>query len=217
MTYMTRNFILYAIDKCRCHDKQLAPHVSVRASLLGPRAHHRTAGIYHSHDSLAVSHILTSFEAFGLKECRKKGFEGSLCWWNGVRARFAHQFQILSDEQVAKRYHYGQIRLSRLNWAVRIFRPRDDHRANLLASALEKLGGLSSSSINSRDAKKKLPSEVVKAMEEAGYSLPRAVVDHIRRRFGNLVLMKYEAVNVDKQLASYGMDSVIGAVSVVVL
>ncbi|KAL4807621.1 hypothetical protein BDV18DRAFT_158838 [Aspergillus unguis] len=39
-------------------------------------------------------------------------------------ARFVHRFQILSDEQVAKRYHYGQIRLSRLNWAVRVFRPR---------------------------------------------------------------------------------------------
>ncbi|KAJ6178142.1 hypothetical protein N7519_008603 [Penicillium mononematosum] len=41
----------------------------------------------------------------------------------GDWARFAHRFQNLSDEQVAKRYHYGQIRLSRLDCAVRAFRP----------------------------------------------------------------------------------------------
>ncbi|KIA75504.1 reducing type I polyketide synthase [Aspergillus ustus] len=123
----------------------------------------KKVGIHHAHDSLAVSHILTGLEAFGLKELRKKGFEGS-------------------------------------------YPALDDPRANLLASALE-IGGLSSST-GSRDGK--LPAEVVKATE-AGDSLDQAVLDHIRRRFGNLVLMKYEAVDVDKPLASYGMDSMIGA------
>jgi hypothetical protein len=37
---------------------------------------------------------------------------------------FISHFRHLDDEAVAKRYHYGQLRLSWLNWAVRIFRPR---------------------------------------------------------------------------------------------
>lgn len=36
---------------------------------------------------------------------------------------FIDSFRHLSDEAVAPRYHYGQIRLTRLNYAVRIFRP----------------------------------------------------------------------------------------------
>jgi hypothetical protein len=34
---------------------------------------------------------------------------------------FISNFRDLKDEQVAKRYHYGQLRLSRLNWTVRLF------------------------------------------------------------------------------------------------
>ncbi|KAK5996471.1 Highly reducing polyketide synthase srdA [Cladobotryum mycophilum] len=101
-------------------------------------------GIDHAHDHLAAAHLLTGLEAFGLKELRKKGFDGNLP-------------------------------------------ALDDPRANLLASAL--------------DAK----------LMEAGKTLPQAVQDHIRRRFGNLVLMKFEAVDVKKPLAAYGMDSMIGA------
>ncbi|KAM6480430.1 hypothetical protein HDV62DRAFT_366351 [Trichoderma sp. SZMC 28011] len=37
---------------------------------------------------------------------------------------FIAPFQPVKDAQVAKRYRYGQLRLSRLNWAVRIFNPR---------------------------------------------------------------------------------------------
>lgn len=37
--------------------------------------------------------------------------------------RFIAPFRNLSDEIVAKRFHYGQIRLTRLDWAVRICRP----------------------------------------------------------------------------------------------
>ncbi|KAF1835031.1 hypothetical protein BDW02DRAFT_638908 [Decorospora gaudefroyi] len=39
--------------------------------------------------------------------------------WSG----FIAHFRGLEDEDVAPRYHYGQLRLSRLNWAVRLFRP----------------------------------------------------------------------------------------------
>ncbi|KAE8149843.1 hypothetical protein BDV25DRAFT_120907 [Aspergillus avenaceus] len=37
--------------------------------------------------------------------------------------QFIQYFRDLDDTQVAKRYHYGQMRLSRLNWAVRLFQP----------------------------------------------------------------------------------------------
>lgn len=36
---------------------------------------------------------------------------------------FIEPFRHLTDEAVSPRYHYGQIRLTRLNWAIRIFRP----------------------------------------------------------------------------------------------
>ncbi|KAF2704008.1 hypothetical protein K504DRAFT_463084 [Pleomassaria siparia CBS 279.74] len=36
---------------------------------------------------------------------------------------FIFHFRYIEDGDVAKRYHYGQLRLSRLNWAVRLFRP----------------------------------------------------------------------------------------------
>lgn len=36
---------------------------------------------------------------------------------------FVLHFRRIGDERVAPRYHYGQLRLSRLNWAVRIFQP----------------------------------------------------------------------------------------------
>jgi hypothetical protein len=39
-------------------------------------------------------------------------------------SRFIHNFRFLDDARVAKRYHYGQLRLSRLNWAVRLLRPQ---------------------------------------------------------------------------------------------
>lgn len=39
-------------------------------------------------------------------------------------SKFISHFRHLPDESVARRYHYGQLRLSRLNWVVRIFRPQ---------------------------------------------------------------------------------------------
>ncbi|PSN58818.1 hypothetical protein BS50DRAFT_509736 [Corynespora cassiicola Philippines] len=38
-------------------------------------------------------------------------------------SEFIACFRKVEDEDVANRYHYGQLRLSRLNWAVRLFRP----------------------------------------------------------------------------------------------
>ena len=40
-------------------------------------------------------------------------------------SKFITHFRHIDDSQVASRYHYGQLRLSRLNWAVRIFQPRN--------------------------------------------------------------------------------------------
>jgi hypothetical protein len=42
-------------------------------------------------------------------------------------SRFISHFRHIGDENVAGRYHYGQLRLSRLNWVVRLFRPRHAH------------------------------------------------------------------------------------------
>jgi hypothetical protein len=36
---------------------------------------------------------------------------------------FLSQFRTIPDSAVAKRYHYGQMRLTRLNWAVRLLQP----------------------------------------------------------------------------------------------
>lgn len=42
---------------------------------------------------------------------------------------FITYFRGIDDDRVAKRYHYGQLRLSRLNWAVRIFWPQTSDTA----------------------------------------------------------------------------------------
>ena len=42
---------------------------------------------------------------------------------------FIAQFYCIPDEEAAIRYHYGQLRLTRLNWAVRIVRPREANGA----------------------------------------------------------------------------------------
>ncbi|KAI9676588.1 MAG: hypothetical protein M1822_008302 [Bathelium mastoideum] len=39
-------------------------------------------------------------------------------------SKFIHSFRCLKDDHVAKRYHYGQLRLSRLNWVVRLVHPQ---------------------------------------------------------------------------------------------
>ena len=82
----------------------------------------------------------------------------------------------------------------------------EDPRAGVLLSALD--GDAGGRTGHTQDGN--LPTEVTKATE-AGETLEQAVLNHVRRRFGNLVLMKYEAVDVKKPLADYGMDSMIGA------
>jgi len=42
--------------------------------------------------------------------------------WNSW-SRFIAHFRHLDDDQVGRRYHFGQLQLTRLNWIVRIFRP----------------------------------------------------------------------------------------------
>jgi hypothetical protein len=81
----------------------------------------------------------------------------------------------------------------------------DDPRAAILASAIEGDDDVAGQS-HSGD----LPAEIVRDME-AGESYEAAILNHIRRRFSNLVLMKYEIVDVKKPLADYGMDSMIAA------
>jgi len=45
--------------------------------------------------------------------------------WDWINwSKFVNSFRCVDDEQVAKRYHYGQLRLSRLNWVVRLFQPQ---------------------------------------------------------------------------------------------
>ncbi|KAL7942609.1 hypothetical protein V8C42DRAFT_331454 [Trichoderma barbatum] len=39
-------------------------------------------------------------------------------------SKFISAFRLLHDEKVARRYHYGQRRLTRLNWAIFLFRPK---------------------------------------------------------------------------------------------
>ena len=38
--------------------------------------------------------------------------------------KFISPFEHLDDDEVSSRYHFGQLRLTRLNWAIRLFRPR---------------------------------------------------------------------------------------------
>ncbi|KAL3473119.1 polyketide synthase [Aspergillus californicus] len=125
-----------------------------------------TMGISHPFDSLAASHLLTGLEAAGLKELRRKGFEGS---------------------------HPAL----------------EDPRAKLLINSFS--GGANDGSQDQGGADAGgLPAGVVTLMQ-AGESLTEAVLAHIRRRFGNLVLLKYDDVDTRKPLSQYGMDSMIGA------
>jgi hypothetical protein len=46
--------------------------------------------------------------------------------------KFIEPFRHIPDIAASQRYHYGQLRLTRLNWAVRIFRPRSTRRNSFL-------------------------------------------------------------------------------------
>lgn len=116
--------------------------------------------IAHGYDAFAESHILTGLEPLGLKELRKKGFEGETPTLN-------------------------------------------DPRASVLAGSLD--GDLA---LKGKDDD--LPAEVVKALEK-GTPLEEAILQHIVRRFSNLVLVPLDKVDCAKPLAAYGMDSMIAA------
>ncbi|KAI0392744.1 reducing type I polyketide synthase 10 [Xylariaceae sp. FL0594] len=123
-------------------------------------------GIEHAHDELAAAHLLTGLEATGIRELRKKGFEGN--------------HPVLRDL-----------------------------RSGLLAKALG--AGDDDGSARVGGGCGKLPAEMAKAMSESGQSLAEAASDYVRARFANLVLMKPDAVALEKPLAEYGMDSMLAA------
>lgn len=121
-----------------------------------------TSTIPHAYDALAHAHVLTGLEPFGLKELRKKGFEGT-------------------------------------NPAL------DDPRAAILAAAL-----YGQADVAYQNQEGNLPTEVVEALE-MGTPLAEAIVMHVTKRFGNLVLLPLAQVDAAKPLAEYGMDSMIAA------
>lgn len=59
------------------------------------------------------------------KIAKEKGLLPEHYDWDAWSSFISH-FRDLDDARVSQRYHYGQIRLSRMNWAMRIFRPRKD-------------------------------------------------------------------------------------------
>jgi hypothetical protein len=81
----------------------------------------------------------------------------------------------------------------------------DDPRASVLARALD---GQADLALKGQDGD--FPAEVVKALE-AGAPLSDAILAHISKRFGDLVLLPADKVDVKKPLAGYGMDSMIAA------
>ena len=63
------------------------------------------------------------------KIARDKGLLPDGFDWDQWSCFIAH-FRDLDDSEVARRYHYGQMRLARMNWAVRIYRPRKSGESN---------------------------------------------------------------------------------------
>lgn len=81
----------------------------------------------------------------------------------------------------------------------------DDPRAALLAHALDGEGDTDRAAQEGR-----YPVPVAKDLKD-GLTLAEAVVNFNRHRFGNLVRIKYDAVDVAKPLSDYGMDSMLAA------
>lgn len=51
----------------------------------------------------------------------------------GDFCKFIKRFEAIHDEDVSRRWHFGQLRLSRLNWAVRILQPNVSGQDNVLS------------------------------------------------------------------------------------
>ncbi|KAI0449671.1 reducing type I polyketide synthase 10 [Xylaria acuta] len=83
----------------------------------------------------------------------------------------------------------------------------DDPRAALLANALDGPAGFQQKRAAQNGS---LPPAIEDAVN-AGETLSDVVLNHSRQRFADLVLMKYELVDVNKPLADYGMDSMLAA------
>ena len=81
----------------------------------------------------------------------------------------------------------------------------NDPRAAILARALD---GTADLAMKNQDGN--LPAEVAAAILE-GTLLDDAIVAHVSKRFGDLVLIPVEKVNPAKPLAEYGFDSMISA------
>ena len=77
--------------------------------------------------------------------------------------------------------------------------------AAIIAGALEGAADLASKSEDGN-----LRSEVVDTLEK-GATLADAILQHVAKRFGNLVLLPFAQVDVSKPLGQYGMDSMIAA------
>ncbi|KAJ4296344.1 hypothetical protein N0V90_006389 [Kalmusia sp. IMI 367209] len=120
------------------------------------------SGIHHPYDYAATGHILTGLEPMGLKELRKKGFEGT-------------------------------------NPTL------DDPRANLLSSALD-----GQEDVLRHSSTDGLPPPLAQALEE-GQTLKEALLDFMRKRFGNLTLIKFDDVDVQLPFVKFGMDSMLAA------
>ncbi|KUI73219.1 Polyketide synthase-nonribosomal peptide synthetase [Cytospora mali] len=82
----------------------------------------------------------------------------------------------------------------------------NDPRALVLAGVLD---SDADAALKQQDGS--LPAEVAKAMDEEGATLVDAVQQHIKVRFGNLVLTPADKVPPQKPLAEFGMDSMIAA------
>lgn len=85
----------------------------------------------------------------------------------------------------------------------------NDPRAVLLTAAVSGHGTTQSSYNRGREGSL-LPTEVITALD-AGVSLPDAVLSHITGRFGSLVLLAADQVDVTRSLSKYGMDSMLAA------
>lgn len=81
----------------------------------------------------------------------------------------------------------------------------NDHRAAVLAGALDGRADPAS-----KEQQSNLPTEVLKALEK-GVSLSDAIIEHVARRFGNLILLPFAQADVSKPLGQYGVDSMLAA------
>ncbi|KAH9897461.1 reducing type I polyketide synthase 10 [Xylariomycetidae sp. FL2044] len=126
----------------------------------------QAVGIAHAHDELAASHLLTGMEFVGIRELRRKGFQGSHPVLRDPRSVLLASALGGEDDDEAVRNHHGD-------------------------------GG-------------SLPEDVSASIRE-GRSLAEAVSGYVRGRFANMVMMKPDAVAIDRPLPEFGMDSMLGA------